>query len=299
MTSDSLFYQLSEQMADAVERAAASVVTVNARRRLPATGIVWSVNGDIVTASHVVERDEDISIFLPDGEEIAATLAGRDPSTDLALLRVERDGLTPAARTSGDARPGQIVLALGRPETGGPMAALGGVAAVGDRLRTRRGGAIERPIRPDLTMYPGFSGGPLINGAGEVLGLNTSALSRGLPVSVPVAVIERVATALRERGRVSRGYLGVALQPVRLPAGVAGSDEPRFGLLISGVEEGGPAATAGLLLGDTLLALDGEVIDDPRALHDRLGPDSIGTTVTLQVLRAGEVHQIPIEVGER
>ncbi|HLT20381.1 MAG TPA: trypsin-like peptidase domain-containing protein [Thermomicrobiales bacterium] len=292
--------ELSNALADAVETVARSIVTVKARRRLPATGLVWSPDGLIVTANHIVERDEDVTVVLPDGSEVAAELVGRDPSTDVAALRVEASDLRPAPKAANGARPGQIVLALGRPYGSAPQVALGAVSIAGSALRTRGGGRIEGAVRPDLTMYPGFSGGPLVNAASEVIGMNTSALTRGLPVAIPNAVLDRVVSVLLEKGRVARGYLGVALQPVRIPSGlrISGVDQ-ETGLMIVGIEPESPAEGAGLMLGDTLVSFGGQEVGDPRQVHEQLGPDSVGKVVAVRLLRAGELVETSVTPGER
>lgn len=288
---------LSSLFAEAVERAGEFTVMVKARRRLPATGIVWSADGLIVTANHVVERDEDLIVGLPDGSEVEAELLGRDPSTDLALLRVDASDLTAAPRSGRQARTGELVLAVGKPSNEPPMVAFGAISTIGGRFhRRRRGSSVEQAIRPDLTMYPGFSGGPLIDSAGEVLGMTTTALSRGLPVTLPAATIDRVATALRERGRVARGFLGVALQRVHLPGAI---EDQEVGLLITGVEPGGPAAIAGILLGDVLVSIDDMPTSSAHELHDHLGPESVGQRQQAKILRAGQLVDLPVTIGER
>lgn len=291
--------ELSNALADAVETVGSSIVTVKARRRIPATGLIWSSDGLIVTANHIVERDEDITVVLPDGTEVAAELAGRDPSTDVAALKIDATGLTPAPKASSDARPGQIVLALGRPYGSTPQVAFGAVSVVGNGRRSRRSRQLEGAVRPDVTMYPGFSGGPLVNAAGEVLGMNTSALARGLPLTIPNAVLDHVAAVLLEKGRISRGYLGVALQPVRIPAGlrVAGLDQ-ETGLLIVGVEPDSPAESAGLMLGDTLVSVAGQAVGDPRHVHELLGPESVGNALAVRLLRAGTLVETSVTPSE-
>ena len=294
--------ELSNALADAVETVAASMVIVRARRRIPATGLIWSADGLIVTANHVVERDEEIAVILPDGTEVAAELVGRDPASDVAALRIETDAaLTPAPKAGVEARAGQIVLALGRPHGETPQVALGAVSVAGSTLRTRGGTRIEGAVRPDLTMYPGFSGGPLVSAAGEVVGLNTSALSRGLPVTIPHQELDRIVGVLRDKGRIARGYLGVALQPVRVPACLQGklSTEQESGLLIVGVESDSPAETGGLMLGDTVVNFGGQEVSDPRQVHEQLGPDSVGVELAVRLLRAGEVVDATVTPGER
>ena len=299
--TDNPLVTLSENMADAVERATGSLVTVSARRRMPATGIVWTDDGLIVTANHVVERDEEIRVGLADGNEAAAELVGRDPSTDIAVLKVEGASLTPATKASGAARPGHLVLAVGKPFSHSAMVALGAVSLIHETMRTHAGGAIEGGIHSDVTMYPGFSGGPLINAAGEVLGMNSSGIGREMAVTIPHAVVDRVVATLREKGRISRGYLGVALQPVRIPEAIQSELEgdQEVGLMVIGVEEDSPAAAAGMLLGDTLVRLGDEATDDVRGRHASLGPDSVGAEYPATVVRAGELVNLQVTVGER
>src|SRR5215468_257545 len=188
---------LSNDLAGAVERAGRAVVAVNGRPRLPSTGVHWRP-GVIVTADHTVRTDEDITITRPDGRTVPASLAGRDPGTDLAVLRVGDSDL-PVADVAEPAslRVGHMVLAIGN----GPRASWGVVSALGGRWRTWRGGEIDQLVRLDLTLYPGFSGGPLVDVEGRVVGISTSGLSRQLELAVPAATVARVAAELLERGR--------------------------------------------------------------------------------------------------
>jgi len=290
---------LSDQMADAAARAAASVVLVNARPRIPASGVAVSAD-TILTAGHVVEREEDISVLLPDGREIPATLAGRDPGSDLALLRLAEPAATPAARAAREARVGQLVLALGRPGAAGIQASLGIVSAVGGPLRTGRASLLERYLRTDAIGYPGFSGGALINAAGEVLGLNTSGFSPGTLITIPAALAWSTAELLRERGRVPRGYLGVRTQVIPLPEGLQsklGRSQDRA-LMLVGVESGSTAERSGLIVGDILAGLDGTPLRDHESLSARLMRDSVGQTLALEILRGGELLRLDVQVGE-
>ena len=213
---------LSDALASAVETAGPSIVRVEGRRRLPASGIVWSADGLIVTAHHVVEQDENIGIGLADGRTVTATLVGRDPTTDLALLRA------PAGRawrfrpgsTAKSLHVGHLALALGRPGQS-VMATLGIISALKKDWRTPAGGQLDYYLQTDALMYPGFSGGPLVSAAGKFLGLNTSAMLRDVTLTIPAATIRRVADALLRHGRVKRGYLGVSAQTVRLPKPIA------------------------------------------------------------------------------
>lgn len=289
----------SNGLTTAVETAGASTVTVDARKRYPASGIAYA--GDLVlTADHVVTREEDIKVILPDGRSLAATIAGRDPGSDLVVLRLAEGALTPA-KTSDDVKVGQLVLALGRPSGEGMQASWGIVTSISGPARTFRGGMLDEYIRSETTPYPGFSGGPLINTEGEVLGLNTSGLTRGSSLTIPVQVAWRIADALAKHGSVKRGYLGVRTQPVEIPEAarqVLGREQ-NHGLLVLWLEEGGPAATGGLLVGDILVAVSGEPVGDPDDLFAALGSDAVGTAIAVQVLRGGRPETVNVTVGER
>jgi S1-C subfamily serine protease len=298
--SSSLLASLSDELAGAVERAGAGVVTVDARRRHPASGIVWSADGLIATANHVVERDEEIEVGLPDGRTAAATLVGRDPGSDLAVLRVDAADLTPLARSSAEPRVGHLALAVGRPGPSGPMASLGVISAVGGPFRYR-GGRLDRYVRADVAMLPGFSGGPLIDSAGALIGLNTSTLGNAGQLTVPAQSIDTTLETLLRHGRVRRGYLGVGAQAVRLPEALAralGNDQ-EHGLLIVSVEAGGPADAAGLILGDVILAIDGEALGQVEQLQERLTGDRVGKTIPVRIARGGDPREISVTVGER
>lgn len=290
---------LSDGLAAAVEIAGQSVVRVDARQRMSASGIVWSADGLIVTAHHVVERDDAIVVGLPGGGEATATLVGRDPTTDLALLRADSAGLTPPTWIEdADLRVGQLVLALGRP--GHSMqATLGIVSALGDGWRTGAGGVVDRYVQTDVTMYAGFSGGPLVDGAGRVAGLNSSALLRGVSPAIPVATLRRVVDTLLAHGKVRRGYLGVSTQRIRLPGGLADKAGQETGLLIAQVVEGSPAERGGLFLGDTIVAVAGAPVQDHDDLLGKLGGDRVGEAVPFRILRGGQLVDVNVVIGER
>src|SRR5574341_448489 len=290
---------LSDALAGAVETGGASMVRVEGRRRMPASGIVWSADGVIVTAHHVVQRDEELTIGLPDGETTGATLVGRDPTTDLAVLRAEAKGLKPAAWAEAEGlRVGQLVLALGRPGRSA-RATLGVISALGDSWRTSGGGLIDRYLETDVTMYPGFSGGPLMVAGGEVAALNTSALLRGASVAVPAVTVRRVVEALLTHGRVKRGYLGVGGQPARLPEGLAKELGQEVGLLLVSVEPDSPAEGAGLLLGDVLVSFAGEPLNHMDDLLAQLGGDRVGQMAAVRLVRGGSLMEVSVTVGER
>lgn len=294
-----LLSNLSNALADTVAAAGESTVRVSARRRLPATGIVWSADGLIVTSHHVVERDEDITVGLPDGRDVRATLVGRDPTTDLALLHAEATGLKPAQWAEPSSlRVGHLVVALGR--TGHTVqAVLGIVSALGSGWRTAIGGQIDRYLQTDVVMYPGFSGGPLVGAGGEFVGLNSSALAPGISLALPVTTIHRVVEVLSAHGHVPRAYLGIGTQPVRLPAALQQSLGQETGLLIVGVEAGSPAEAGGLVLGDTIVAVEGYAVRHHDDLLSRLTADRIGKPVALRIVRGGNVQDASVTLGER
>lgn len=291
----------SEALGSTVETVGQSVVQVNARRRLPASGIVWSADGVIVTAHHVVQRDDNITVGLADGQSVAATLVGRDPTTDVAVLRVTGLALTPptwAAFTGQEVKVGHLALALGRPGQT-VQATLGIVSALGESWRTPAGGQVDHYLQSDVVMYPGFSGGPLVSATGEVLGISSSALLRGVSLAVPTPTVRRVVETLLSHGKVRRGYLGVSTQPVRLPAALQTEVGQETGLLLVAVEPDSPAEQAGLLLGDTIVALDGHAVRQHDDLLTSLGADRVGATVSVKIVRSGQVQTVSIVVGER
>jgi len=290
---------LSDGMADAVENAAASVVRVNGRRRRSGSGVVLGQN-KVLTASHVLEREEDLSVETADGRTLPARFAGRDHATDLAVLDVDGLDVEPASPSAGDARVGQISLAVGSHSRGeGPRATLGVVSAVGGPVRTRRGPRLERYIQTDATPYPGFSGGPLIDARGKVLGIMVSGWGRGAAFAIPADIAWRTAGTLSERGSVKRGYLGILSQPVRLPDGERLGLTQRGGLLVVGVEDGSPAGRGGLIVGDILAALDGQPVEDTDDLLVLLASDRVGRPVPVKLVRGGELTEVEITVGER
>ena len=298
--------QFSEQLARVVEQAARSIVTVAARPRQTATGIIWRADTAtiILTADHVIEREDEINVTLPDTRAVKAQLIGRDPSTDLAALRLTDVDLSTAhvpAETSEHLRVGHLVLAIGRPASDGPRVSFGAVSAIDGPRRSWQGTEIEGVIYPDVTLYPGFSGGPLVDLSGRVVGLNSSQLTRQHSSALPVATLRRVATALVQHGRVPRGYLGVGTQQTPLPAALAhkvGSMQ-QAALLIITVAPGSPAEQAGFMIGDLLVSLGSQPTTDGATLRAQLGAERLGQSISAKILRGGEPRDIHITVAER
>lgn len=291
--------QFSDAIAQTVEQAGAYVIRVEGRRGIPATGIAWRVPGVIVTAHHALESDGPVTVGLPTGPTATATLIGRDPTTDLAALRLDGAQTTsPTWAEPEGLRVGHLALVLGRPGKT-VRAALGIISALGDVWRTPAGGQIDRYLQTDVTMYPGFSGGPLVDSQGQVIGMATSGLLRGAAIAVPTPTVARVLDALLAHGRVRRGYLGVGAAPVRLPQTIAQQAGQETGLLLSSIEDGSPAERANLLLGDIILRIGGLTTRMPDDLIGYLAPDRIGAEVEVQLLRAGRIATVAATIGER
>ncbi len=295
----SVLSDLSQNLASTVQSAGSGIVRVEARPRLPASGIVWSADGVIVTAHHIVEQEENIGIGLPDGRTTTAKLVGRDPTTDIAVLRAEQTGLTaPTWADPNSLKVGHLVLALGRPQQT-VMATLGVIGALGESWRTPAGGRLDRYVQTDVVMYPGFSGGPLVDAGGQFVGLNTSALMRGISLTIPAPTLQQVVQTLLTKGKVSRGYLGIGAQPVRLPANLVQQLSQETGLMLVSVEPGGPAEKGGLLLGDVIVGITGQPVRHLDDLLAALSSDRIGTSVPVRCVRGGQVQQVNVVVGER
>lgn len=294
------FSTLSNSLAAAVEQVGTSIVAVQARRRVPSTGVCWR-QGVIVTADHTIDREDGITVQLPDGRSVAATLAGRDPGTDLAVLRIEEGALSVAPVKEQLPRVGQLVLAVGRPGAAGLSASSGVISAVGGPWQTWFGGEVDAFIRPDLTLYPGFSGGPLVDGNAQVAGINTSGLSRSMTLTIPASTVERVVEGLLTSGHIARGYIGLSMQPVQLPEQLRTSLqlEQQTGLLVVSIASDGPGQKAGILVGDILIALGDRPLQDTDDVQRLLGPSSVGKDLQAKVIRGGQPTEVAIMVAER
>ncbi|HSB14323.1 MAG TPA: trypsin-like peptidase domain-containing protein [Bryobacteraceae bacterium] len=282
---------LSNELATVVERAGQAVVAVHARPRFSSSGAFWRP-GIIVTAEHTIRLEEEITVTLPDGSNVPATLAGSDAGTDVAVLRVDGAAGSPISRAGAVPSPGNLALAIGRSQDSGVNATMGIVSAVSGSWRTWRGGRLDHYIRLDLTLYPGSSGGVAVNIEGEAIGIATSALSRIAGVAIPASTVDRVVDEILKRGRVARGYLGVGLQPVELP-------DHQKGLIVLSVESGGPADKAGVLIGDILISLGRHVVVDTDDIQTVLESQGVGRSVETELLRGGVAKKLAITTGER
>lgn len=295
-------FSLSNQLASIAEQAAPAIVAVNSHPRAASSGVHWRP-GVIVTAEHALRRDDDIHIVTAAGEEVKAELAGRDPGTDLAVIKVAGLNGTPAipADSGAVSQPGNLVLALGRSRNTGLTASLGIVSSVGGPWQTWRGGRLDRYIRLDLSVYPGASGGAIVDTAGRVIGIATAALSRTSPIAIPTETVNRVADSLLAHGTVHRGFIGVGLQPVVLPDHLKNQlnlSQARA-LIVVSVQPGGPAEKAGIMIGDLLVDLAGHTVTDTDDVQEALDAGSVGKPVHARVIRGGALVELDVTVGQR
>jgi S1-C subfamily serine protease len=277
---------LSDAIAQLVARAASSIVSVRSHRS-HASGFVWR-SGLIVTADETLADEGDISVTFANGETVNGTLAGRDHTTDVALLRVNDTARQPASLSTSPVAGGSLAVTVGL-DQGQPLVASGVVALAGPAWRSMRGGDIDARIELDLRLRRAAEGGLALDASGTAIGMAVRGPRQTLVI--PSATIERVAAKLATDGRIARGYLGLALQPVRVGEGT--------GAMVMGVEAGGPGAAAGVHQGDVIVAWNGKPLEGVRALRRALGPDSVGTTAELSILRAGSPSKVRLTIAER
>jgi S1-C subfamily serine protease len=290
---------LSEQLAAAVERAGQHVVTLEGARG-GASGILFTP-GVVVTADHALQGTEVKKALLPDGAVVSVTLAGRDPGSDLAILKIDGVDSGPIpAHPAAALKPGHLVLGVGRSAQHGLTASFGVISFTGGPWRTWRGGHLERLLRLDLALHPSASGGAVVDAQGNLIGMGTRALSRAGAVAIPAESIARIVDAVLTRGRVTRGYLGVGLQPVPVPHHLSESwGLQSHALMVVSLEPNAPAENAGLLLGDILVRIEGRVVADTDDVMARLDAASIGHPLHIDVLRGGQPAALTVTVGER
>jgi S1-C subfamily serine protease len=292
--------EFSNALADAVEHAGASTVGILEGGRQGVSGTVWR-EGVIVTAEHTIRTRDEVTVVLPTGETKRGKVAGRDPGRDIAAVRLENGTIKPAELgDTASTRVGHVVLAVGRRGSSGLSASYGVISAVGGAWRTWQGEHVDRHWRLDVSPYPGFSGGPLIDVQGRVLGVNTSG-PRGRILTIPSDTVSKVVGQLLEKGRVARGYVGAGLQPVQLPASIERTTgrKQEVGLLVVMVAPQGPAERAGLLIGDVLLSVDGQTVSGTADLLSALDGEKIGKSARLKVLRGGNLADVELVIGER
>ena len=291
--------EFSNELANAVERAGKSVLTVLEGGREGVSGTIWR-DRLAITAEHTIRGRDEVTVLLPTGEKIKARIAGRDHGTDIAILEVPT-GLTSAPiADESQSHVGHIVLAVGRREADGIAATCGMISAIGGPWRTWQGARVDRWLRLDINPFTGFSGGPIVNAAGETLGMATSG-PRRTAVVIPASTVNRVIDQLRQRGRIARGYLGIGMQPVAFPDAARqslGFPNDR-GLLVVAVAPGSPAETAGLLLGDIIVTAQGSSIQNLQALQPFLDSENIGKPIAMEIVRGGQLAILTVTVGEK
>ncbi len=287
----------SESLANLVEQAGHRAVGVEARNRIGSSGFLWKP-GMIVTADHAVRRDEVIPVILPGGDVVSSELVGRDPQTDIAVLRVPDASVSPLAAAPA-LRTGEIVVAVGRHEPG-VLAAMGIVSTAAGPWKTWRGGHLDVLLRLDIGAYPRSSGSIVVDAQGRFAGMLTTGLTRTAPIAIPAAAIDRVAGELLEHGRVARGYLGIGMQPINLPTAFAETlnRKQRTGVIVLSVEPGGPAESGGILLGDVVAEIGGHPVTDTDDIQTAL-TGQIGKDLPVVILRGGQRKELKVKVAER
>jgi serine protease Do len=293
--------ELSDALAQATQSAAASTVAVHTEPRGSSSGVIWR-SGIIVTAEHALRRDEEIRVTLPDGRVVPATLAGRDPSTDLAVLKcAEADAAPTSLGDAGALKPGSLTLVVGRTRASGPVAALGVVSLAATERHTWTGASLAPYVRLDIGLQPTATGGAVIDTRGRIIGIASPRFGRFGVTAVPAARVTSVVDTLLQKGRIPSGYLGVGLQSVRLPEAIrqALHRQEKTAAIVLEVEPDGPAHNAGVVIGDILVALAGQQVARLEDVHAQLHGAAIGKPLALQFVRGGAVQQTSIVVGER
>jgi S1-C subfamily serine protease len=291
--------QFSNDLADAVEHVGGSVIAVPEGGREGVSGTLWR-DGIAVTAAHTIRGHDEVTVIFPTGEKSKAKVAGCDHGTDVAVLKVTQQTGSASLADESRSRVGEIVLSIGRRGSDGLAATYGVISAIGGPWRTWQGARVDRWLRLDLNPFTGFSGGPIVNARGEVLGMAISGPRRSV-VTIPVSTVEGVVNQVLQHGRVARGYLGIGVQPVAFPdatrqsLGISGDR----GLLIVTIAPGSPAESSGLLLGDIVVAIEGSSVHGVRSLQASLDTENVGKSISLDIVRGGKMLKLPITVGEK
>jgi S1-C subfamily serine protease len=293
--------ELSNALAQATASAGASAVAVHTESRGSSSGVIWRP-GIVVTAEHALRRDEEIQLTLPNGRIAAAELAGRDPSTDIAVLKCAE--VTPSAATFGDVdslKPGSLSLVVGRTRASGPVAALAVVSLVATERRSWTGGSLTPYIRLDVGLQPTASGGAVVDAAGRIVGMATPRFARFGAIAIPAPLINNVVDTLLKKGRIPRGYLGIGLQTVRLPEALRGTlqRKEKTAAILLEVSPDGPAHKAGLVIGDILVSLGGETVARYEDVQSHLQAENIGKSLAAKIVRGGAVQEVSVVVAER
>jgi S1-C subfamily serine protease len=294
-------FELSNALAESTEHAAASAVAVHTEARGSSSGVVWRP-GVVVTAERALRRDEEIQLTLPDGRVVAATLVGRDPSTDVAVLKcAEATTATSEMGNVTSLKPGSLALVVGRSRASGPIAGLAVVSLVAAERHTWAGASLAPYVRLDIGLQPTAVGGAVVDARGRTVGMATPRFARFGAIAIPASVVNRVVDILLEKGRIPRGYLGVGLQPIRLPDALRQSlhRNENSAAMVLEVEPNGPANKAGIIIGDVLVSLAGRPVTRLEDVHFQLQGEVIAKPLALKFVRAGALQETTIVVGER
>ncbi len=289
----------SNDIAQTVERVGSFVIGVVEGGREGVSGILWRPDLG-VTAEHTIRGQGEVTVILPSGEKTKATIAGRDPGTDVAIVKLSGTSVSAPIADESQTRVGEVVLSVGRRSKEGLATTHGIVSAIGGPWRTWQGARVDRWLRLDLIPFPGFSGGPVVNARGEVLGMAVSGPRRSV-VTISASTVNSVVEQLHRRGRITRGYLGVGVQPVLLPEALSrsvGTSHHR-GLLIMTVAPGSSAESSGLLLGDVIITVAGSAVRTPSELQPVLDAENVGKSVTFEVIRGGKLVTLAVTIGEK
>jgi len=288
--------KLSEELSATIEKASESVVLVQGRR-FPASGVVWKRNL-VITTDHSLPRSSEVQIRTAAGEIISGQIAGRDPSTDIAIIQSSKD-LQPLEFSKTSLKAGQLAVILGRANGGRVLSVLTMISGTDNNYKNWRGGTFDQFIRLDSAAFPGFSGSALLMPNGTIAGINTAAFSRHFGLTIPASNIERLVERIQTKGTIGRPYLGLMMQPVRLPEKFRKEAGAEIGLLLIGTENGSPAEQAGLAVGDIVVGLNGKTVNSIEELHDVLTAESIGSEIKVTILRGGKIENVQTKVGER
>ena len=291
-----LLSQFSEALAARAQAARDGVVAIRLGHERHVTGMLWQ-SGVVVGSEQALPRKDDFELVAPSGAIVSARMAGRDSSTNIAILKLSESIAAPAI-AAGEARAGAIALAIGADGTGGVTARLGIVNSAGPEWHSSRGGLIDGRIVLDVHLAGREEGGPVFDAAGACLGMSTFG-PRGQVIVIPAATINRVVPQLLRNGRISRGWLGVALQAVAVPESLRENADQSSGLMVMSVAENGPAAQAGIVAGDIILSIDGMPAHRFRRIARLLGTDSIGRKADIRLIRGGAMITVQTIIAER
>ena len=297
-TVNEIWEAISKVAGNLAEQTGRAVVAVDAGHRVAASGVHWKP-GIVVTASHLVRRAEEVSVILPNGSSVRGPVGGRDSTTDLAVVRIDDSAALASLSHASSTNLGELVLAVGRSRRGELSASTGIMARTGGPWQTWRGGQINRLLRPDVRLYPGQSGSVLVNGRGELIGINSSVLARESVITLPVETVERVVSELSERGHVAQPYLGIAVQEVPLPQEWRSGADEEPGLLVVHVAPDTPAKQSGVNLGDVIVRADSQAVQNVRQFHRLLAQKRIGEILKLELIRGGSIIETTVTLGDR